>query len=316
MNAVMNARARTRAERAALERSASEQREHERQVVAEHYQHDPEIFSMVLDSRLAYSTGIFNHAGEDLDTAQNRKMELVRDWLAIAPGERVLDVGCGWGSILLYLAEHTQGRFHGLTLSENQRAEALRRAERLGVADRVRIDVGHVEDQRWEPNSFDVVIFSGSIVHMHNREAIHQKVAAALAEGGRMLISDCYFPAQQRGDTHSDATQYIFVQALGYCRLLHLYEELALMEQAGLDIVRTHDLTSSYAMTLGRWIDNVRSHRAQIDAIAPGFARLLQTYMSVAQASFARRTALEYMILATRGAARCLQVPAQPGATP
>jgi cyclopropane-fatty-acyl-phospholipid synthase len=149
-----------------------------------------------------------------------------------------------------------------------------------------------------------VVIFSGSIVHMHNREAIHQKVAAALTDGGRMLISDCYFPGKLRGDTHSEATQYIFVQALGYCRLLHLHEELALIEAAGLDIARVLDVTSSYVLTVGRWIDNVRAHRAQIDARAPGFARLLQTYMSVGQASFARRTALEYMILATRGAPR------------
>jgi cyclopropane-fatty-acyl-phospholipid synthase len=308
----VNEVARTRAERAALERSASEQREHERAVVAEHYQHDPEIFAMVLGRRLAYSTGIFTHQGEDLDTAQEHKLALIREWLAIAPGERVLDVGCGWGSILLDLAEHTQGHFHGLTLSERQRAEALRRAERLGVSDRVRIDVAHVEDLRFEPGAFDVVIFSGSIVHMHNRETIHQTVAAALADGGRMLISDCYFPGQLRGDTHSEATQYIFVHALGYCRLLHLHEELALIENAGLDVARVRDVTSSYVLTVGRWIDNVRNHRAQIDARAPGFARLLQTYMSVGQASFARRTALEYMILATRGVARCQQIPEAP----
>ena len=61
------------------------------------------------------------------------------------------------------------------------------------------------------------------------------------------------------------------------------------------------DLTESYVLTLGRWIDNVRRHRARIEELAPGFARLLQTYMTVARLSFDRRTALEYMILAVKG---------------
>jgi cyclopropane-fatty-acyl-phospholipid synthase len=297
----MNLEPRTRAEREAIGRSAEEQREHERRMVAEHYQHDAAIFSLVLDRRLAYATGVFLDPREDLETAQARKYERIRAKLAIAPGERVLDVGCGWGSNLLYLAEHTEGTFHGITLSERQRAEALRRAEAAGVADRVRIDLCHVEDLRIDPASYDVVLFSGSIVHMHNREAIHRMVGRILKPGGRMLISDCYFPQEARGDRESDATQYIFVEALGYCRLIGLGEEITMIEKAGMDVLHVEDLTSSYAITLDRWIDNVRTHRKRIEELAPGFSRVLQQYMTIAKLSFARRTALEYMILATKG---------------
>jgi cyclopropane-fatty-acyl-phospholipid synthase len=292
---------RTPAEREAMERSPDEQREHERRMVAEHYQHDVEIFSMVLDSRLAYATGVFHSPDEDLETAQARKFARIQAKLAIQPGERVLDVGCGWGSNLLYLAEHTGGHFFGVTLSERQRDEALRRARAAGVEDRVRIEVRHVEDLALEPASFDAILFSGSIVHMHNREAVHQMVGRLLGPGGRLLISDCYYPAQNRGDRQSAATQYIFVEALGYCRLLQLAEELALIEGAGLDVLHVEDLTSSYALTLERWIDNVRKNRRRIEALSPGFSRVLQQYMTVAKLSFARRTALEYMILATKG---------------
>src|SRR5262249_10595842 len=119
--------------------------------------------------------------------------------------------------------------------------------------------------------------------------------------GGRVLISDCYFPGQARGNRESAATQFIFVEALGYCRLLHLGEEIGLMEQAGLDVVHVEDLTSHYVLTLDRWIDNLRKNRDRIEALAPGFSRVLQSYMSIARLSFARRTALEYMILATKG---------------
>jgi cyclopropane-fatty-acyl-phospholipid synthase len=292
---------RTPAERAALARSSGEQLEHERSQVAAHYQHDPAIFEMVLDSRLAYATGVFLDPQEDLEAAQQRKFERIREKLAIQPGQRVLDVGCGWGSNLLYLAQHTQGVFRGITLSEKQRDFALARARAWGVADRVEIDVCHVEELALPPASLDAVLFSGSIVHMHNRAQIHETMVRALRPGGRVLISDCYFPEQARGDRDSAATEYIFVEALGYCRLLGLGEEITIMERAGLDVLHVEDLTCHYALTLERWIDGVRRNRKQIDALAPGFSRVLQSYMMIARQSFARRTALEYMILATKG---------------
>lgn len=292
------------AERAAQKRTPEEQREHERQEVAQHYEHDAEIFKLVLDKRLAYSTGVFLSPEEDVETAQERKYARLAAKLDIRPGEKVLDVGCGWGSNLLYLAQHTQGEFLGITLSAKQRDEALKRAREWGVADRVRIDVTHVEDLNPAPESYDVVLFSGSIVHMHNREKIHQLVGRILKPGGRMLISDCYYPEVVRGDRESRATHYIFVATLGYCRLLSLSEELQLIEQAGLDILHVEDLTSSYVLTLGKWIDRIRQQREKIDAMAPGFARVLQSYMTVAKLSFDRRTAIEYMLLAVKGRPR------------
>jgi cyclopropane-fatty-acyl-phospholipid synthase len=294
----------TPAERDAVLRGQNAQREHERKVVAEHYQERAEIFSKVLDRRLAYATGFFERDDEDLETAQARKYALVERWLSIQPGEKVLDVGCGWGSNMLYLAEHTQGRFHGVTLSDKQAEEARRRAQDGGVGGKVRIDVCHVEDLDLAAESYDCVIFSGSIVHMHNRAEVHEMVGRILRPGGRLLISDCYFPAAERGDRASSATHYIFVTALGYCRLLQLSEELALVERAGLDVARVEDMTHSYVLTLRRWIDNVRKNRGEIDTMSPGFADLLQTYMTVAKMSFMRRSALEYMVLAKKPGGR------------
>jgi cyclopropane-fatty-acyl-phospholipid synthase len=288
-------------ERVAAQRTPEEQRAHEAREVAQHYEHRPEIFSMVLDQRLAYATGVFLSPDEDLETGQARKYARVAAKLNIQPGEKVLDVGCGWGSNLLYLAQHTQGEFHGITLSGKQREVALQRAKDWGVADRVKVELKHVEELASQPESYDVILFSGSIVHMHNRETIHQRVGKMLKPGGRLFISDCYFPEQVRGNRDSNATRYIFVTALGYCRLLSLSEELGLIERAGLDLLHIEDLTSSYVQTLGHWIDNVRKNREAIEAMAPGFSKVLQGYMTVAKLSFARRTALEYMILATKG---------------
>jgi cyclopropane-fatty-acyl-phospholipid synthase len=291
-----------RIEREAAARGREEQRSFEREQVAAHYQNDPDIFRAVLGPQMAYSVGVFlGQEGESLEVAQARKLARIRAKLALRPGERVLDVGCGWGSVLVDLAEHTQAFVHGITLSSMQRDVALARAIAAGARERVAIDLVHVEELQLPAESVDAVVFSGSIVHMHNRDAVHALVSRWLKPGGRVLISDCYFPRDARGDRDSRATHHIFATALGYCRLLPLSEELAMMETAGLDIVHLEDLTESYVRTVDAWIDNVRRHRAFIESRAPGFARLLQTYMLVARMSFHRRSALEYMILATKG---------------
>jgi cyclopropane-fatty-acyl-phospholipid synthase len=293
-------RAATEADPTKVSRTAEEQREYERNAVAEHYEHDSEIFGLVLDRGLGYATGMFEDPGEDLETAQARKYAWIAERLDIGPGDRVLDVGCGWGSNLLYLAEVTQGTFHGVTLSSQQRAYTLERARELGVGERTQVDQMHIEDLELAPGSLAAALFVGSVVHMHNREEVYSLVAQALRPGGKLLISDCFFPVEVRGDRHSAATRYIFFEALGYCRLLSLSDELALIEQAGLDITHVEDLTSSYVLTLRRWIDNIRRNRARIEELSAGFTTVLQTYMSIAELSFARRTALEYMILATK----------------
>src|SRR5262245_22603649 len=190
--------ARTIAEREAFQRTTDEQREHERRLVAHHYEHNPEIFGMVLGREILYSTGVFVRDDEDLDTAQARKLDRIAAKLDLKPGELLLDVGCGWGSILLNAAEAGANAL-GVTLSARQREVALARAAQRGVSDRVRIELAHIDDLALAPASVDAVVFSGSIVHMHDRQAVYERVANALRPGGRLLVSDCFFPQQARG---------------------------------------------------------------------------------------------------------------------
>lgn len=293
--------AHTPLERAAQDRRREEQLEFERRAVAEHYEHDPRIFRLVLGRHVAYSTGKFERASDTLDQAQDQKLAWLAAQLALPAEGRVLDVGCGWGSVALYLAaQHPGVRVQGVTLSREQRAYLLEQGRARGLDARLQIDVQHVGELAVAPGSLDAVVFSGSVVHMHDRAAAYGLAARALRPGGRLLVSDCVFPAREHGDRESRATQYIFGTALGYCRLLTLSEELGFMERAGFDVERVEDFTDSYVHTTGHWIDNVRRHRARIDELAPGFSRLLQTYMTVGRLSFARRSALEYMIVARR----------------
>ena len=284
----------------AMARSSRAQRDFESHRVAAHYEHDPAVFEFVLDRCMAYSTAMFDHPDEDLDTAQQRKFARFADLLDIQPQERVLDLGCGWGSVLVELAQRSQGCFRGVTLSERQAEVARRRAAAAGVADRVHVDVMHAETLDWAPQSLDVVLFVGSVVHIHDRRRIYQLAGRALRPGGRLLVSDCFFPGTARGDRTSSATTFILSSTLGYCRLLTLSDELAHMEAAGFHVTSVRDLTRDYVLTVARWIDNIRRNRDRIDAIDPGFARELQTYMTIGQLSFVRRTALEYLVVAAK----------------
>jgi Mycolic acid cyclopropane synthetase len=121
--------ARTHAERDAMARTAAEQREHERGLVAEHYQHDPEIFSMVLDRRLAYATAVFDDPLESLDVAQERKYARIAAKLAIQPGEHVLDrVRMGEQSALSGAAHPRDPPWHHAERQAASRRAGSRRA--------------------------------------------------------------------------------------------------------------------------------------------------------------------------------------------
>jgi cyclopropane-fatty-acyl-phospholipid synthase len=96
----------------------------------------------------------------------------------------------------------------------------------------------------------------------------------------------------------------MFTAALGYRRLLHLSDEIALLEDCGLGVASVTDLTASYASTLRRWLENLHANRDRIEELSPGFARVLQTHMTIARLSFCTRTELEYAVLAGKGLQR------------
>lgn len=289
----------TKAEQIAERRVESEQRIFERESISRHYDQNPEAFSMVLGPTMGYAAGVFLNPGEDLEIGQNRKVDWIVRALGVGPGFRLLDAGCGWGNVLLPLAQSFEGHFHGITLSEIQRDFLMAQAAAMGISDRVHISVGHIGELPLPESYYDGIVFSGSLIHMHHRRKVHLLVGRVLRPGGKLFISDSYVPIQWNDARDSRAAN--FVRAVfGSVRLLSLPEELALIEEAGLDVREVHELTDSYIITLDRWISNIRKHREQIDRIVPGLAKDLQSFMNIGKITFQRRTALEYIIVASK----------------
>jgi cyclopropane-fatty-acyl-phospholipid synthase len=248
---------------------------------------------------MGYAAGIFHDPRESLEIGQNRKVEQIERDLGIRQGFRLLDVGCGWGNLLLPLADRFDGHFHGITLSETQRAYLLERAATAGVGDRVQVSVGHVEELPLRDGDYDGVVFSGSLIHMHLRRNVHRLVGRVLRPGGVQFISDSYVPARLLDALANRAADYIR-ETFGSTRILTLSQELSLIEAAGLDIREVRELTDSYIITINHWIRNIRAHRERLEQLIPGFAKRLQSYMTLGKLAFQRRTALEYIIIATK----------------
>ena len=162
-------------------------RERDRRAVTHHYDVSNEFFRLVLGESMTYSCAIFSRGAQTLEEAQRAKLELVCTKLGLRAGERVLDVGCGWGSFALHAAGEHGVHVTAITLSEPQAALARERAAAAGLADRIEIRVGDYRDLAGE--QFDAIASIGMVEHVGsaNIDAYARQLATVLRPGGRLL---------------------------------------------------------------------------------------------------------------------------------
>jgi cyclopropane-fatty-acyl-phospholipid synthase len=226
--------------------------ERDRRAVRHHYDVSNEFFELLLGESMTYSCAFFSRGATTLEEAQQAKLELTADKLAIAPGERVLDVGCGWGSFLLHVAGRG-AHATGITLSEPQAQEARRRAAAAGLGDRVEVRVMDWRDLRDEP--FDAIASIGMVEHVGsaNIDAYAVRLRELLRPGGRLLNHGI---ARLRvGDPEAGpfSERFVFPDAAP----LHLSRILAALERAGLEPDHAEGFRADYAETLRHWAANL-----------------------------------------------------------
>lgn len=121
-----------------VEKEASHVQE-EKKKVSRHYDIDPQVFELFLDENMNYSCAYFEEGAEDLDEAQQRKLDIIADKINLEAGDKLLDVGCGWGNTLLYYSENYGCKTTGLTIAENQAEEIRKKAEKKDLGAKYRL---------------------------------------------------------------------------------------------------------------------------------------------------------------------------------
>jgi cyclopropane-fatty-acyl-phospholipid synthase len=278
-------------------RGARHTAERDARSVRHHYDVGNEFFALFLDETMTYSCAVFSRGATTLAEAQDAKRELVCTKLALAPGERVLDIGCGWGSFAIHAASRHGVHVTGITLSEPQAREARERAHAAGVGDRTEFRVMDWRDLQSEP--FDAIASIGMVEHVGDRQidAYAARVAGMLRPGGRLLNHGIARLRHGEAEAGPFSERYVFPDAAP----LHLSRVQFALERAGLETDTVEGLRDDYDQTLTHWIANLDAHDAEAERIAGAERmRVWRLYLRAARSGFRTGFTSIYQVLAHR----------------
>jgi cyclopropane-fatty-acyl-phospholipid synthase len=249
--------------------------------VAHHYDLSDTLYELFLDAGRQYSCAYYMSPDDTLETAQEQKKRHLAAKLLLRPGQRVLDIGSGWGGLALYLAQTADVDVTGVTLSTEQHGYSSQRVDKAGLTDRVRFQL---KDYRHENGRYDRIVSVGMFEHVgvgHYREYF-DKVRDLLTDDGVALIHTIG-ATDGPGAAHSWIQKYIFPG--GYAPALS--EVVPIIERAGLYITDIEVLRLHYAETLKAWRQRFMANRDHVAAIYDErFCRMWEFYLAGCEASF------------------------------
>lgn len=264
--------------------------------VRSHYDVGNDFFRLFLDERMVYTCGYFPEGDEDLDTAQAAKLELICRKLRLRRGERFLDVGCGWGALVMHAAERYGVEALGITLSEPQAELARERIASRGLRDRCRIEV---VDYRDLPTGtrFDKVASVGMVEHVGASQLpiYFREIRRVMSPGGLFLNHGIVSLRPPRSTWRgwmdrllSSRTSFIQRFVFPDSELLSPSENLAPGEKAGLEARDVENLREHYARTLREWLHRLEDHRARaVELVGEPTYRVWRLYMAASARLFA-----------------------------
>ena len=266
-----------------------------RRNVAHHYDLDGQLYALFLDADRQYSCAYFEVPGQSLDDAQLAKKRHLAAKMLITPGRRVLDIGCGWGGLALYLAEHCGARVTGITLSEQQHARARVRAAEKGLSGQVEL---RLQDYRDVPETFDRIVSVGMFEHVGVGfyDAFFRKCRALLDDNGVMLLHSI---GRSEGPnvTNPWIAKYIFPG--GYIPALS--EVLPAVERAGLLVTDIEILRLHYAETLKSWRERFLAQREQVERLYDDrFVRMWEFYLAASETAFREQAMMVFQMQLTK----------------
>jgi cyclopropane-fatty-acyl-phospholipid synthase len=266
--------------------------------IAHHYDVSNEFYELVLGPSMTYSCAVFPELKASLETAQANKYDLIAQKLALRPGVRLLDVGCGWGGMVMHAARHYGVDAVGVTLSTRQ-AEWARRAVRdAGLDDRVDIRVQDYRDVRDGP--FDAISSIGMFEHvgLNRLDEYFERLYALLVPRGRLLNHGIARLAGRAAFARrSFIARYVFPDG----ELHEVGTVASHVQKAGFEVRHIEGLREHYAQTLRRWVANLeRNWDDAVRLVGPGRARVWRLYMAGSAVGFDAARIQIHQVLAVK----------------
>jgi cyclopropane-fatty-acyl-phospholipid synthase len=270
----------------------------DRAAIAHHYDQSAEFFELLLDQSMAYSCASWAPAVAGLAEAQRAKLELVCTRLAVRPGTRLLDVGCGWGSLVEYAAAFHHATVTGVTLSASQAAYCQTRLAAAGLAERAEVRLADYEEVSDGPYNAIAAIEVGEHIGAARYPAFAARLRGLLSPGGRLVVQQ-----MSRGPRAPGGGAFIERYVAPDMHMVPLETTLATLTRAGLQIVEVQALPEDYVRTIRAWLGRLEARFADVQTIVgPEVARVWRLYLTGAALAFEDGRMGVDQILATRPA--------------
>ena len=276
-------------------RQQSNRKGEAQQNVAHHYDLGNDFYRLFLDRNMLYSCAYFTGPEETLEEAQRNKLRLLAAKLCLKPGQKILDIGCGWGDMALYLAKMEDVEVLGVTLSKEQHALATERAAAEGLSDRVRFEL---RDYRDLDRTFDRIVSVGMFEHVgvHHYDEFFAKLYSLMPEDGVAMLHSIGHMSPP-GTTSPWIRKYIFPGAYSPA----LSEVFGSVERNSLWVSDVEFLRVHYADTLAHWERRFQANRAEVERMYDvRFARMWEFYLISAEMMFRTGSQLVFQMQLSR----------------
>ena len=257
----------------------------DKEAIRYHYDVPVEFYRLWLDSRLMYSCGYYQTEEDGLEQAQLQKLEYLCRKLRLKPGDRVLDIGCGWGGFALYAAQTHGALVHGITVSRRQAEVANQRISAAGLSRRCRIEVRDFRDVHGE-RLYDKIISIGMVEHVgKDRLASYYEQVLKLLEPGGAFLNQGIGTRDGQPSLGPFADRYVFPDA----EVLPIQDIVRAAERSGLEVRDVESLREHYALTLRTWGQRLEEHHSEaVRVVGEVTFRVWRAYMAMAAYLFER----------------------------